>query len=58
MKSSMTPIAYTGYRPTMQDRSNAWLWPKHNLAIIGVEVAPEAFGIVIFGVWIGVVRDE
>lgn len=54
----MIPIAYIGFRPTMHYYGFAWLWPNRNLAIIGVEIAPSAFGVVLFGVWIGVVKDD
>lgn len=51
----MTPIAYTGFWPTKFFHGLGWFGP--NIALIGVEIAPEAFGIVICGVWIGVVKD-
>ena len=50
----MTPIAYTGFRPTMHYIGLVWL----GKAILGIETSPDAFGIVIFGVWIGVVKDD
>ena len=52
----MTAIAYTGYKPTKFYRGLGWFGP--NIALIGVEITPEAFGIVLFGLWIGVVNDE
>jgi len=51
----MTPLAYTGYRPTKFYKGLGWFGPT--IAIIGVEVAPHATGFVIFGFWIGVVSE-
>ena len=50
----MTPIAYTRFRPTMH--YIGFVWRGH--CIIGVELAPDAFGLVLFGLWIGVVKDD
>lgn len=52
----MIPIAYTGYKPTRFYRGLGWLGP--NIALIGVEITPEAFGVVLFGLWIGVVKND
>jgi len=52
----VTPIAYTGFHPTTHYYGLAWLGGR-NLALIGVELAPDAFGLVIFGLWIGVTKD-
>ena len=51
----MTPITYTGFKPTKFYHGLGWFGPQ--VALIGVEVAPDAFGIVLFGLWIGVVKD-
>jgi len=51
----LTPIAYTGFKPTKFYHGLGWFGPQ--VALIGVEVTPDAFGIVILGLWIGVVRN-
>ena len=49
----MTPIAYRGFRPT--SRYIGFVWRGH--CIIGVEIAPDAFGFVIMGFWMGWVKE-
>jgi hypothetical protein len=49
----MTPLAYTGFRPT--SRYIGFVW--RGVAIIGVEIAPDAFGFVICGLWIGFIKE-
>lgn len=49
----MTPIAYTGFCPTSRYIGLVW----RNIALIGVEIAPDAFGIVIVGLWMGLVKE-
>ena len=51
----MTPLAYTGYRPTKFYHGLGWFGP--NIAMLGVEIAPHATGFIVFGLWIGVVKD-
>ena len=53
----MTFIHYTGFRPTSHYHGLAWLGGR-NIALIGVEIAPDAFGIVIVGLWMGWVNDN
>ena len=43
-KNLLTFIRYTGFRPT--SRYIGFVW--RGVAIIGVEIAPDAFGIVVF----------
>lgn len=52
----MTPLAYTGFRPTSHYHGIAWLGGR-NIALVGVEIAPDAFGIVIVGLWMGLVKE-
>lgn len=49
----MTFIHYTGFHPTPHYIGFVW----RRVAIIGVEVAPDAFGFVIFGFWAGVMKN-
>lgn len=48
----MNFLVYRGFRPTSHYIGLVW----RGAAIIGVEIAPDAFGIVFFGVWIGVMK--
>jgi hypothetical protein len=49
----VTPLAYTGFRPT--SRYIGFVW--RGVAIIGVEIAPDAFGFIVFGLWFGFVKE-
>lgn len=49
----MTPLIYTGFRPTSRYIGLVW----RGVALIGVEIAPDASGIVICGVWIGFMKE-
>lgn len=49
----MTPLAYSNFRPT--SRYIGFVW--RGVALIGVEIAPDAFGFIVFGVWIGFVKE-
>lgn len=53
----MTFIHYTSFRPTSHYHGLAWLG-RHNIALIGVEIAPDAFGFVICGLWMGWIKDD
>lgn len=48
----MTFLHYTGFRPTSHYIGLVW----RGRCIIGVEIAPDAFGFVIVGMWIGFVK--
>jgi hypothetical protein len=48
----MTFISYSNFRPT--SRYIGFVW--RGVAIVGVEIAPDAFGLVVFEVWIGFVK--
>ena len=50
----MTPIAYTGHRLTPHCIGLVWL----RRCLLCLEVTPDAVGIVVFGLWIGVVRND
>lgn len=52
----MTPLFYTSFRPTSHYHGLAWLGSR-NIAIIGVEIAPDAFGFIVFGLWFGFVKE-
>jgi hypothetical protein len=49
-------VYYFGFRPTSHYHGIAWLGSR-NIAIIGVEIAPDAVGFVIWGLWIGFVKE-
>lgn len=49
----MTPLRYTGFRPT--SRYIGFVW--RGVALIGVEIAPDAVGFVIVGLWMGLVKE-
>jgi len=49
-------VYYFGFRPTSHYHGVAWLGSR-NIAIIGVEIAPDAVGFVICGLWIGFIKE-
>ena len=48
----MTPLFYRKFRPTSKYIGLVWL----GRTIIGIEVTPDALGIVIWDMWMGVVK--
>lgn len=49
----MTPLLYQGFRPTSRYIGLVWL----GRSICGIEIAPDAVGIVVWNVWIGVTYE-
>ena len=50
----MTPIAYRGYQPT--SRYIGFIW--RGRTVVGVEIAFDAFGVIIWDTWMGWTKDE
>lgn len=50
----MMPIAYRGYRPTSRYIGLIW----RGRAVAGIEIAFDVFGVIIWDMWMGWVKDE